>query len=388
MISALLPFVLSVMTGTAPKPAPAASSPEPAIRISLNHRTYDSGDRARVNVRVREDGYVVVLHTDATGHVRMLFPVDPGDDNFLKAGQDYEIRGRGDREAFQVTSSGSGTVYAAVSPDPFHFDTFVRNDHWDYGQLDDSAVVDDPETGMTNIVERMTNGQHFDYDVTTYTTESTYASQRAYLAPASYSCFYDAWDPWCAGYYPSPSYFGFGIGFGFSPFYGYGYRPYGYGYGFGYPIYGYGFRNIPRYYGATGYGYNVGHGWSYNNHPVVLGPGGGVVGGRLTSRGGFLVGSTGSSIGYRGHTTLGGSPLYGVSRFNTQSRGPSRGDNFNRRTSPATRENLGMNRGPDVNMRPPTRSEPRIEVRPTRAEPRSSEPERVQPRTNVDSRPT
>ena len=109
MISAILPFVLSVVTGVTPVPASATvSSPEPAIRVTLNHATYTRGDRAKVNVRVRDDGYVVVLHTDASGHVRVLFPVDPGDDNFLKAGQDYEIRGRGDREAFQVTSAGSG----------------------------------------------------------------------------------------------------------------------------------------------------------------------------------------------------------------------------------------------------------------------------------------
>ena len=103
MISAILPFVLSVVTVATPTPAPATTGAEPAIRVTLNHQTYNRGDRARVTVRVRDDGYVVVLHEDANGHVRVLFPVDPGDDNFLKSGQDYEIRGRGDRDAFQVT---------------------------------------------------------------------------------------------------------------------------------------------------------------------------------------------------------------------------------------------------------------------------------------------
>src|SRR5437764_3015729 len=103
MISAILPIVLTVVTAAAPTkaPAPAASGAEPAIRVTLNHQNYNRGDRARVTVRVRDDGYVVVLHDDADGHVRVLFPVDPGDDNFLKAGQDYEIRSRGDRDAFQ-----------------------------------------------------------------------------------------------------------------------------------------------------------------------------------------------------------------------------------------------------------------------------------------------
>ena len=103
----------------------------------------------------------------------------------MKAGQDYEIRGRGDRDAFQVTSSGSGTVYAAVSMDPYHMDDFVRNNHWDYARLDDdSAATNDPEAAMTNIVEQMADGNHFDYDVATYTVESSYASsQRAYISP-------------------------------------------------------------------------------------------------------------------------------------------------------------------------------------------------------------
>ena len=233
MISAIIPFIFSVVTVATPTPAPAATGTEPAIRVTLNHQTYNRGDRARVTVRVRDDGYVVVLHEDADGHVRVLFPVDPGDDNFLKSGQDYEIRGRGDRDAFQVTESGSGTVYAAVQPDPYHMDDFVRNNHWDYARLDDdSTAANDPEAAMTNIVEQMADGNHFDYDVTTYTAEAPYAYNdgHAYIGypGVSYGCFYGSWDPWCDGYYPSPSYFGFDIGFGGG--YGRGYGATGYGY--------------------------------------------------------------------------------------------------------------------------------------------------------------
>ena len=413
MISAILPFVLSVVTVATPAPAPAATGAEPAIRVTLNHRTYDRGDRARVTVRVRDNGYVVVLHEDANGHVRVLFPVDPGDDNFLKSGQEYEIRSRGDRDAFQVTSSGSGTVYAAVQQDPYRLDDFVRNNHWDYARLDDdSAAANDPEAAMTNIVEQMADGNRFDYDVTTYTVESAYAynSGHAYVYPAvSYGCFYGSWDPWCDGYYPSPSYFGLDIGFGFGGFWGYrgyGYPRYGYGYGFGYPIYygGYG-----RGYGSTGYGYTVGRGWSYNHRPIILGPGGGHFGGTP-------VWGLGSSVGYRNRgsfvSTRGSSPLYGVSRFNTQ-RGSSRGlDSPNRMggrrevtvgEQPGFRTRIG-NARPSGEMRPtrvesggqshvdggssrPTRVEPRGDSRPTRAEPRGdSRPTRAEPRG--DSRPT
>ena len=421
MISAILPVVLSVVTAAAPTKAPARASTtaDPAIRVTMNHQSYNRGDRARVNVRVRDNGYVVVLHEDADGHIRVLFPVDPGDDNFMKGGQEYEIRGRGDRDAFQVTMTGSGTVYAAVSADPYHVDDFVRNNHWDYARLDnDSTARTDPEATMTNIVEQMADGNHFDYDVTTYTVEAPYASTNgghAYIIPGSsyYGCFYGSWDPWCDGYYPSPSYFGLSIGFGGfwgyrgfgSPYYGFGYGyPYGYGYGYGYPIYRGGYYRSGYSYGSAGYGYSLGHGWSYNHKPVVLGPGGAYTGNPVWGLG------SRSGVGYRNRgsfvsTRAGVSPLYGVSRFNVQ-RGPSRGVESGNRYYVNRRSSVNVsqdgfrtrieNRPIDTGMRPAprnngvssaTRAEPRAEprgdARPTRVEPRAeprSEP-RAQPRS-------
>jgi hypothetical protein len=429
MISAILPYVLTVVTAATPTPAPApaATDSDPAIRVTLNHQSYNRGDRARVTVRVRDDGYVVVLHEDPNGHVRVLFPVDPGDDNFLKAGQDYEIRGRGDRDAFQVTATGSGTVYAAISMDPYQVDDFVRNNHWDYARLDDdSTAANDPEAALTNLVEQMANGNHFDYDVTTYTADARYAStSQAYILPGSsygygYGCFYGSWDPWCDGYYPSPSYFSLSIGFGgffgrhrYGYPYGYGYGyPFGYGYGngfgygFGYPIYGGGYG---RGYGAAGYGYSVGHGWSYNHRPIVLGAGGAYTGGTR----GWGLGST-SSIGYRNRGALVNqranvSPLYGVSRFNSQ-RGPSRGVSSPNRFSGRRDISVGQQGGFRTrieNMRPsdmtgmrpgprndgvgqsrtnagsaPTRVQPRGDSRPTRVEPQA------QPRSEPRSEPS
>jgi hypothetical protein len=399
MISAILPLVFSVVTTATPAPAPAVSGAEPAIRVTLNRQNFNRGDRASVTIRVRDDGYVVVLHTDANGRVRVLFPVDPGDDNFMKAGQQYEIRGRGDRDAFQATSSGSGTVYAAVSMDPYHVDDFVRNNHWDYARLeDDSASADDPEAAMTNIVEQMADGSHFDYDLVTYTVESSYASsQHAYISPTGgygYSCFYGSWDPWCDGYYPSPSYFSLGFDFGFGPFWGYrpfgfgfGFPRHGFGFGFGGGAFGGGFFRGGRGYGAIGYGYSVGHGWSYNNRPIVLGPSGGYAVGSQAR-----IGLGGSSIGYRNRgsfvSTRGNtSPLYGVSRFNTQ-RAPSRGSDvqvrYGRRNVPAGdqsgfRTRVGGNTRPSFDgggMRPATR----VEGQPARVE-RSAQ-------TRGDSRPT
>ena len=163
MIAAL---VVALAAGSG---SPAAVTQDPPIRLWINEdRHFERGDRARVQVQTDRDGYVVVLHADPDGRVRVLFPVDPGDDNFLRGGHRYEVRGRGNRESFTVdVSSGQGTVYAAVSPDPFRFDDFVQGDHWDYRALNATQLSRDPEPDLTDMVRRMAGGR-FDYDLLTY----------------------------------------------------------------------------------------------------------------------------------------------------------------------------------------------------------------------------
>src|SRR5207302_9653063 len=106
------------------------------VTVRLNHDQFDPGDRARVYVQTAQDGYLVVLHADAQGRVRVLFPLDPTDDDFVRGGRTLEVRGRGDREAFYVDDAdGAGLVLAARSAAPFKFDEFVRGDPWDYRVL-------------------------------------------------------------------------------------------------------------------------------------------------------------------------------------------------------------------------------------------------------------
>src|SRR5712691_2242821 len=107
-----------------------AQNPNP-VTVRLNHDQYRAGDRARVYVQTAQDGYLVVLHADAEGRVRILFPRDPSDDAFARGGRRQEIRSRSDRDAFMVEGGGgggddgAGTVLAAFSADPFSFDGFV-----------------------------------------------------------------------------------------------------------------------------------------------------------------------------------------------------------------------------------------------------------------------
>jgi uncharacterized protein DUF4384 len=206
------------------------------VTVRLNHDQFTAGDHARVYVESAQDGYLVVLHADAEGRIRVLFPLDPTDDDFIRGGKKFEVRGRSDRDAFQIESNvGSGTVLAAVSPDAFKFDDYIRNDHWDFRALGapSGAVRDDPLARLLDIVQKMsgdsTGGSRFDYDYATYVvTSRDIASRYGYgWRHGLYQPFYD---PFCAdpfyGWSASCYMFGFGVGF----------RG-GYGYGFGYPIY-------------------------------------------------------------------------------------------------------------------------------------------------------
>ena len=59
------------------------------IRVELSHEQFEMGDRARVYVRAAQDGYLVILHADPAGRVRVIFPLDPSDDNFIRGDRKF-----------------------------------------------------------------------------------------------------------------------------------------------------------------------------------------------------------------------------------------------------------------------------------------------------------
>jgi uncharacterized protein DUF4384 len=208
------------------------------VRVRLNHQQLEVGDRARVYIKTARDGFLVILHADPQGRVRVLFPIDPDADNFVRGGKELELRSRSDRDALQADVEGSGTILAAFSVDAFQFDELTRNGHWDYLALGgpDEQIKNDPLAGLLEIVNNMARDHQYDYDVATYSVGSTRY----------------AWDAGYPAYHSHVGiHFGFGYPFGFgfaycAPFcydpfwYGgvaYGYPYYPYGWGYGYPIY-------------------------------------------------------------------------------------------------------------------------------------------------------
>ncbi|MBA2457508.1 MAG: DUF4384 domain-containing protein [Gemmatimonadales bacterium] len=232
MFTALLLSILAAgdpVTGTR-----AQSNDDPPVQLWIsNDRRFLPGDRARVHVRAEDDGYLVVLHADPDGHLRVMFPIDPEDDNFVRGGKKYEVHGRGGREAFSADAgAGRGTVYAAVSRAPFSFAGYVLGDHWDYRTLSPDRLPEDPETELTEIVRLMAGGS-FDYDILSYDViervvyADNYSDSRSYYGSgygSYYGSHYD--DPWCSGYYFRRCGGGLSVGI----FFGGHHRPYRHGY--------------------------------------------------------------------------------------------------------------------------------------------------------------
>lgn len=254
MISALL---LPLLIAGGPAPALPAATPhdDPPIQLWISSdRRFFPGERAKVQVRTKDDGYLIVFHVDPEGYLRVLFPLDPDKDNFVRGGKKYEVRGRGDREAFEADARGRGSVYAAVSRDPFRFEGFVLDDHWDYRALAPSRLSSNPEAELNELVRRMAQG-NFDYDLLSYEVVERVAYVSDYT-PRYYGSVYD--DPWCyrfscgQSYYGSPSGVSIGLFFG-RPYRRYYYDPYFYAYDpfynpFFYDPYYYGAVYHPRYY--------------------------------------------------------------------------------------------------------------------------------------------
>jgi len=247
MITALLlPLLFS---GASAQPA-AATRDDPPIRLWIgNDRRFLPGDRAKVQVRTENDGYLIVLHVDPEGRLRVLFPLDPDKDNFVRGDKKYEVRGRGGREAFETDATGRGTVYAAVSRDPFRFDGFTLGDHWDYQALAPARLREDPEPELNELLHRMAQSS-FDYDLLSYDVSGRSAYASDYPSRYYGSAYNDDWCTFsCGRPYFGHSPFSLSIGFYGRPYRRYYYDPYFYAYS---PLYDPFFYD-PYYYAPTYY---------------------------------------------------------------------------------------------------------------------------------------
>ena len=211
--------LLAALVGTTLAALPTAASAtleDPPIRITLNKRgVLERGDRVRAFIRTAEDGYVLVLHAEPDGRIRVLFPLDPFYDDYVRGGDKLEIRGRGDREAFRVLErDGVGTVFAAYSRDPFTLGAFILADHWDYRALDEWRITGDrdPEGELIALAQEITGQTFFEYDVLQYGVGVSYTAYRNTVFQFSAGLGW-GWSPY---YWGRP---GFALSWGIDPWY-------------------------------------------------------------------------------------------------------------------------------------------------------------------------
>lgn len=261
LLAALLVAAPGPLAGDlAPTPVTLRPTQNATIRITLNGGDYAPGDRVRVQVEPNQDGYLVVFRVDGDGRIRVLFPIDPDLDAFVRGGKRYELRGRNERETFLADDrGGNGLIYAALARQPLSFSQYAINEHWDYEalRLRDNEV--DPEVDLSSIVRRMGDNSRFDYDVATYRVHDS----RVIVSSGgrAYDPYYDPY--WsclsCGWSYGRGSSIGISFGSRYNGWYGYNnpwyrdpwyYDPYAYDsyYGYyGYPYAGQGYLYPGQY---------------------------------------------------------------------------------------------------------------------------------------------
>lgn len=184
----------------------AADHPDrPRVEVWTNRGDdpYHTGEDARVFLRADRSAYVAVFRVDTDGRVRVLFPRDPWDDGFVRAGSDFEVEATHGYDAFEIDDyPGVGYVFAVASADPFEFDAITRADHWDYRVIADGRVRGDPYVALTDLAEQIVPPGYddWDYDITPYYVERRYDYPRflcydchsyatfSYWNPYAYSC--------------------------------------------------------------------------------------------------------------------------------------------------------------------------------------------------------
>ena len=212
-MSAALSIALAALTATAlPARTPVPVEPtdviarwvratgedRPRISVWLNQDDpYQRSDQARVYFKSDRDAYVTVIRIDTDGRMRVLFPIDPWEDNFARGDRTFEVLGRDRDEAFRVDDyPGVGYIFAIASSDPFNYDDIVRGDHWDYRAVSDGRVRGDPYVAVSDLADQIAREGDYDYDVASYDVERHYDYPRFVCYDCHTYASWHYWDPY------------------------------------------------------------------------------------------------------------------------------------------------------------------------------------------------
>src|SRR3989440_6134813 len=170
----MIPFVavtLGLLAHVAGNPLPAGTSrtPDPVRVWRVGSTLY---------VRLREPGHLMLLHVDAIGRIRVLFPLAPGDSTAISGEAAIAI------PSPPVAEGNPATFLAVRSRWPFEFAALRAGLTWNY---QDAFLLQptagDPLAALLEIADRVTDGRPYDYGVAAYSRDGTVATRRTPLQP-------------------------------------------------------------------------------------------------------------------------------------------------------------------------------------------------------------
>jgi hypothetical protein len=147
-----------------------------------------------------QDAYVTVLRVDTDGRVRVLFPREPWEQNFVRGGRVYEVQGIASSAGFRADDyPGQGYVFAVATTDPFIYEPIERAERWNYELIADGGRIrGDPYAALTELAERIipADGGEWDYDITPYYVQQHYAYPRFLCYDCHTYVSFRTWNPY------------------------------------------------------------------------------------------------------------------------------------------------------------------------------------------------
>ena len=187
--------------------------------------------RVVASFHMDDDAYVLIGHIDADGVVRVVFPVDPRDDGFVRGNRDYRTPEffAGFTEQYQYRARTSfnlasrpldsydaslGYAFIIASWRPLHVEQFQTEGRWDTFELADDKYLNDPRPAIYEMASLLVgqNREAYTVDFAKYTsTSALYGGGLGGYGGSGYSGFGYGSGGLCSSY----SRFGYGYSMGF-----------------------------------------------------------------------------------------------------------------------------------------------------------------------------
>jgi len=157
-----------------------ATTPEPTAEPLLVWRADST-----IYVALLEPGHELLLHVDAIGRIRVLFPATPDDTTAVSADAPLAV-------PLPPVAEGNPATFVAVRTRwPFDLGALRSGSDWDYANawlLQPTAG--DPLAALLDIADRVTAGRPYDHGQATYSRGGTLVARgRAVQPDVCFSCY-------------------------------------------------------------------------------------------------------------------------------------------------------------------------------------------------------